>query len=320
MYKYVVKRLLLLIPILLGVTFVIFSIMALTPGDPGTLILGQNAPKTAIAELNHRLGYDRPFLARYATYIIDALRGDFGKSYITSKPVFREIFARFPTTLTLAFLGTLVSVIIGIPLGILSAVKQYSALDVASTMIAMVMGSIPGFWLGMLMILLFSLKLGWLPSYGVGGVEHYIMPALTVGVTSAAYKLRTTRATMLETVREDYIRTARAKGAPEKTVIWNHALRNALLPIITVVGIDFAALLGGTILTESVFAMPGLGMLMLTSIRMKDLPLVMAAVVFLAALFCISMLVVDIIYAYVDPRLRSRYVGAARARARARRG
>jgi ABC-type dipeptide/oligopeptide/nickel transport systems, permease components len=314
MYKYIVKRLLLLIPILLGVTLVIFSIMAMTPGDPGTLILGPNAPKTAIAKLNHQLGYDRPFIIRYLSYIADALHGDFGRSYMTNKPVFNEIFARFPTTLTLAFLGTLVSVLIGIPLGILSAVKQYSALDMTCTMIAMVMGSIPGFWLGMLMILFFSLKLGILPSYGIGGIANFIMPALTIGVTSAAYKLRTTRATMLETIREDYIRTARAKGAPEKTVIWNHALRNALLPIITVVGIDFAALLGGTILTESVFAMPGLGMLMLTSIRMKDLPVVMAAAVFLAALFCISMLIVDIIYAYVDPRLRSRYVGAGRSR------
>ena len=308
MYKYIAKRLLLLIPILLGVTFIIFSIMALTPGDPGTLILGPSAPRASIAQLNHELGFDRPFLARYVNYIVNALRGDFGRSYVSNKPVFKEIFARFPTTLKLAIAGTLVSVIIGIPLGILSAVKQYSALDISSTMIAMVMGSIPGFWFGMLMILLFSLKLGWLPSYGVGSFRNYVMPSLTLGVTSAAYLLRTTRSTMLETVREDYIRTARAKGAPEKVVIWTHALKNALLPIITTVGIDFAALLGGTILIESVFAMPGLGTLMLTSIRMKDIPQVMATVVFLSALFCIVMLCVDIVYAYVDPRLRSRYV------------
>jgi peptide/nickel transport system permease protein len=308
MYKYVAKRLLLLIPILLGVTLIIFSIMSLTPGDPGTLILGPNAPKTAVAQLNHELGFDRPFLVRYASYIVNALRGDFGRSYITNKPVFREIFARFPTTLALAALGTLVSVVIGLPLGILSAVKQYSALDVACTMVAMVMGSIPGFWLGMLMILLFSLQLGWLPSYGIGSFRNFVMPALTLGVTTAAYLLRTTRATMLETVREDYIRTARAKGAPEKVVIWTHALKNALLPIITTIGIDFASLLGGTILIESVFAMPGVGTLILTSIRMKDLPQVMAAAVFLAALFCIVMLLVDLVYAYVDPRLRSRYV------------
>lgn len=314
MYKYIAKRLLLLIPIMLGVTFIIFSIMSLTPGDPGTLILGPSAPKTSIAQLNHQLGFDKPFLIRYVDYIVNALRGDFGRSYITNKPVFNEIFARFPTTLLLAVFGTIASVLIGIPLGILSAVKQYSPLDIGSTMIAMVMGSIPGFWLGMLMILLFSLKLGWLPSYGIGGFRNFIMPVLTLGVTSAAYILRTTRATMLETIREDYIRTARAKGAPEKVVIWVHALKNALLPIITVVGIDFASLLGGTILIESVFAMPGVGSLMLTSIRMKDMPQVMATVLFLATLFCVVMLLVDIIYAYIDPRLRSRYVTVKRAR------
>jgi ABC-type dipeptide/oligopeptide/nickel transport systems, permease components len=307
MRRYIAKRLLLLIPILLGVTFIIFTIMSLTPGDPGTLILGPSATRESVAKLNHELGFDRPFLVRYASYVVDALRGDFGRSYITNKPVFAEIFARFPTTLWLAFLGTFVSVVIGIPLGILSAVRQYSFLDISSTLLAMVMGSLPGFWLGMLMILLFSLQLGWLPSYGVGDLRHFVMPALVLGITSAAYKLRTTRATMLETIREDYIRTARAKGVPERVVIWKHALRNALLPIITLVGIDFASLLGGTILTESVFAMPGVGMLMLSSIRMKDMPQVMATVVFLAALFCVAMLLVDIIYAYVDPRLRSRY-------------
>jgi ABC-type dipeptide/oligopeptide/nickel transport systems, permease components len=308
MYRYILKRLILLIPIILGVTFIIFSIMALTPGDPGTLILGPSASEASRAQLNHQLGFDKPFIVRYINYITNAVQGDFGKSYITNKPVFSEIFSRFPTTFLLAILGTFISVLIGIPLGVLSAVKQYSAMDTASTMIAMVMASIPGFWLGILMILLFSLTLGWLPSYGVGSFRNFVMPSLTLGVTSAAYKLRTTRATMLETIREDYIRTARAKGAPEKAVIWGHALKNALLPVITLVGIDFASLLGGTILIESVFAMPGVGTLMLNSIRTKDIPQVMATVIFLATLFCVAMLLIDIIYAYIDPRLRSRYI------------
>jgi ABC-type dipeptide/oligopeptide/nickel transport systems, permease components len=308
MYRYILKRLILLIPIILGVTFIIFSIMALTPGDPGTLILGPSASEASRAQLNHQLGFDKPFIVRYINYITNAVQGDFGKSYITKKPVFSEIFSRFPTTFLLAILGTFISVLIGIPLGVLSAVKQYSAMDTASTMIAMVMASIPGFWLGILMILLFSLTLGWLPSYGVGSFRNFVMPSLTLGVTSAAYKLRTTRATMLETIREDYIRTARAKGAPEKAVIWGHALKNALLPVITLVGIDFASLLGGTILIESVFAMPGVGTLMLNSIRTKDIPQVMATVIFLATLFCVAMLLIDIIYAYIDPRLRSRYI------------
>lgn len=308
MYRYVLKRLVLLIPIILGVTFIVFLIMALTPGDPGSLILGTSAPKDAIDKLNHELGFDKPFFSRFFSYISNALHGDFGKSYRTNKPVFDEIFARFPTTLMLAALGIMVSVIIGIPLGILSAVKQYSKLDIISTMIAMLMNAIPGFWLGLMLMIVFSLQLGILPSNGVETISGYILPTITLGVPSAAGIIRLTRSTMLETIRQDYIRTARAKGASEKKIIWKHALRNALMPVITVVGMDFGALLGGTILIESIFSIPGLGTLLLTAIRMKDIPQVMAAVIFLATLFCVIMLIVDLIYAYIDPRLRSRYV------------
>jgi len=307
MYKYILKRLILLIPIILGVTFIVFSIMALTPGDPGRLILGTSAPQEAIDQLNHELGFDEPFLVRYVDYIKDAVQGDFGNSYRTNKPVFDEIFSRFPTTLILAILGVLTSIIIGIPLGILSAVKQYSKLDIISTTAAMLMASVPGFWLGLMLIILFSLKLGWLPSNGIGSIANYILPTITLALPSAANIIRLTRSTMLETIRQDYIRTARSKGATEKIIIWKHALRNALLPVITVIGMDFGALLGGTILIESIFSIPGLGMLMLTAIRMKDIPQVMAAVLFLASLFCIIMLLVDLIYAYIDPRLRSQY-------------
>lgn len=308
MYRYIGKRLMLLVPILLGVTFIVFSIMSLTPGDPGRLILGQQAPPEAVEQLNHELGFDKPFLIRFANYVKNAVQGDFGRSYRTDKPVFEEIFLRFPTSLKLALFGVLSSVIIGIPLGILSAVKQYSAVDVLSTISAMFMASIPGFWLGLMMILLFSLKLGWLPSNGAGSIAHFVMPTITLAVPSAAGILRLTRSTMLETIRQDYIRTARAKGAAERTIIWKHSLKNALLPVITVVGMNFGFLLGGTILTEAVYSMPGIGTLMITAIRMKDIPQVMAAVIFLAALFCIIMLVVDLIYAYIDPRIRARYV------------
>lgn len=307
MYKYVLKRLALLIPIILGVTFIVFSIMSLTPGDPGRLILGTSAPQEAIDQLNHELGFDEPFLIRYLDYVKNAVQGNFGNSYRTNKPVFDEIFSRFPTTLKLAILGVLTSIIIGIPIGILSAVKQYSKLDIISTTAAMLMASVPGFWLGLMLIILFSLKLGWLPSNGIGSIANYILPTITLALPSAANIIRLTRSTMLETIRQDYIRTARSKGATEKTVIWKHALRNALLPVITVIGMDFGALLGGTILIESIFSIPGLGMLMLTAIRMKDIPQVMAAVLFLASLFCIIMLLVDLVYAYIDPRLRSQY-------------
>jgi peptide/nickel transport system permease protein len=307
MGRYVVKRLLLLIPIILGVTFIIFSIMALTPSSPGRLILGIQASEEAVAEKNHELGYDKPFLTRFVNYVKDGLKGDFGKSYLTSRPVVEEIANRFPTTLRLAICAVLTSVIIGVPLGILSAVKQYSALDLISTVTAMFMASVPGFWLGLMMMLLFSLKLGWLPVSGAGTWAHYVLPTLTLAIPSSASLLRLTRSTMLETIRQDYIRTARAKGATEGRVIFRHALKNALLPLITSVGMSFGGLLGGTVLIESVFSFPGLGSRMLEAIRDKDIPMVTGCTVFLAVLFCLIMLVVDLLYAYVDPRVKAQY-------------
>lgn len=307
MKKYFVKRILLLIPIILGVTFIIFSIMALTPSSPGRLILGLQASQEAVDAKNHELGYDKPYLIRFVNYVWDALHGDFGRSYMTDRPVFEEIFSRFPVTLKLAILAVITSVIIGVLLGILSAVKQYSALDLISTVTAMFMASVPGFWLGLMMMLLFSLKLGWLPVNGIGSLAHYVMPTLTLALPSSASLLRLTRSTMLETIRQDYIRTARSKGIKEKDVIFKHALKNALLPLITSVGMQFGGLLGGTVLIESVFSLPGLGTLMLTSIRNKDVPMVTGCVVFLALLFCFIMLVVDLLYAYVDPRIKAVY-------------
>ncbi|MDR1271624.1 MAG: ABC transporter permease [Clostridiales Family XIII bacterium] len=307
MHKYVIKRLLLLIPILLGVAFIVFSILSLTPGDPGTLILGETAPREAIEKLNEQLGFNKPFLVRFADYVIGALHGDFGTSYRSGLPVFQEIFARFSITLTIAVLAILTALFVGIPAGILSAVKQYSAADVISTVAAMLMAAIPGFWLGLMMIILFSLKLGWLPSYGVGSFAHYIMPTLILAIPCSAGLLRLTRTTMLETIRQDYIRTARAKGASETKVIWKHALKNALLPVITVAGMEFGALLGGTVIAEAVFSIPGVGMMLLTAIRMKDVPLVMASVIFLALLFCFIMLLIDLAHAFVDPRVKAMY-------------
>lgn len=307
MSKYIIKRVFLLLPIMLGVTFLVFSIISLTPGDPGTIILGQSATRESIDQLNHELGFDKPFLIRYLNYIVNAVKGDFGNSYRSDKPVFREIFSRFPTTLKLAIGAIGMAILIGVPIGILSAVKQYSILDTTSMITAMFMASVPQFWLGLIGILIFSLKLGWLPSTGIATLKHYIMPVITLSLPCAASVLRLTRSAMLETIRQDYIRTARAKGAPERTVIWKHALRNALLPVITVVGINFGYLLGGTVLIESVFGIPGVGTLTITSIRMKDIPQTTASVLFLALIYCVMMLIVDISYAYVDPRIKARY-------------
>ena len=305
MGKYVIKRLLLLIPILLGVSFIIFTIMNMIPGDVASLVLGDNAPLSARQELT--LGLDKPFWLRYVDYVWNAVHGNFGLSYRTRTPVFTEIFSRFPTTMKLAAGAMLLSVAIGVPLGILSAVKQYSALDVINSVTAMFFSSIPAFWLGLLSILLFALKLGWLPSNGADTMKSFILPIVTLALPGAAEILRLTRSTMLEVIRQDYIRTARAKGASSMVVIWKHALKNALLPVITVAGMHFGALLGGSVITESVFAMPGVGTLAIDAIRSKDTPQVMAAVLMLAALFCIIMLIVDLLYAFIDPRIRSRY-------------
>ena len=307
MGKYILKRLLLMIPILLGITFIIFSIMNMIPGDTASVILGDNAPQEAREQLEEELGLNRPFLVRYGSYVLNALRGDFGQSYRTRANVFDEIFQRFPTTLKLASGAMLLAVLIGIPLGILSAVRQYSLLDALSSVTAMLLASVPAFWLGMLAILLFALKLRLLPSNGDDSLRHFILPVITLSLPGAAEILRLTRSTMLETIRQDYIRTARSKGVPEKKVIWKHALRNALLPVVTSMGMNFGASLGGAVIVETVFGMPGLGMLIVESIRQKDSPVVMAATLFLAVLFCLVMLVVDILYAYIDPRIKAKY-------------
>ena len=307
MHKYVLKRILLLIPVLLGVSLLVFAIMSLTPGDPAQLILGENAPKEAVLKLREEMGLNDPFFMQYFRFVKNAIMGDFGRSYTTGREVFGEIFARFPNTLILAVIGIIISVCIGIPIGIISATRQYSFLDSFSMVIALLGVSMPVFWLGLMLILTFSVKLGWLPSGGFDGLKSIILPAVTLGVGSAAIITRMTRSSMLEVIRQDYIRTARAKGVAEKVVINTHALKNALIPIITVVGLQFGHLLGGAVLTESVYSWPGVGRLMVDAIRQKDTPTVLAAVVFLAAAFSVVNLLVDILYAYVDPRIKSQY-------------
>lgn len=308
MYKYVIKRILMVIPILLGVTILVFTIINFIPGDPGRMILGISAEQSDVDKLNHELGYDKPFATRLATYIVKVVtKFDFGNSYMTNEPVIKEIAANFKYTFKFTLLGTALYVLIGIPLGVMSAIKQYSALDNVMRVMAMLIASFPGFWLGMLGILVFSLKLGWLPSNGVDTWSHYVLPVTIFGVSNAASLLRLTRTTMLEAIRQDYVRTARAKGASERTVIWKHAFKNVMLPLIMTVGVSFGSMMGGTVLTETIFSMPGLGNLALTAMRSKDIPLVMATTLFLSAIFCLMVLLVDIISAFADPRVKAKY-------------
>lgn len=308
MGKFILKRLLYMIPVLLGVAFLVFAILSLTPGDPGTIILGITAKPEDIASLNEQFGYNKPFLIRFFSYIKDiVLHFNLGVSYQTREPVINDIMAKFPNTLKLTIFSMSLSAIIGISFGIISAVKQYSALDHICVVTALVFACIPGFWLGLMLMMLFSLKLGWLPSYGAESLKNFILPTLTVSMTSAAGLLRLTRLAMLETIRQEYIRTAKAKGASKKRIIIKHALRNALMPVVTTLGTSFGASLGGAIIAETVFAMPGMGTLITTAIRQKDIPMVMGSTLFLAVLFSLIILLVDILYAVIDPRIMDKY-------------
>ncbi|MDR1471448.1 MAG: ABC transporter permease [Synergistaceae bacterium] len=307
MSGYIARRVLMLVPMLLAIIFIVYGIMSLTPGDPAQLILGTRASPEAIAGLRHEMGFDKPFVVRYGEYVAKAARGDFGNSWRTGRPVFQVIAGRFPTTIKLSLAAVVLAVLVGVPLGVLAAVKQYSIFDVIGTTIAMFMASIPGFWFGLMAILFFSLKLRLLPSNGADSLKHYILPAVTLAIPVAASLLRLTRTTMLETIRQDYIRTARAKGQTEGKVIFRHALKNALLPVVTATGMEFGGLLGGVVTIETVFSINGVGMLIIDAIRMKDIPQVTGCAIFLAASFMILMLFVDILYAYIDPRIKASY-------------
>ncbi len=309
MIKFIARRLVMMVPVLLGVSFVIFSMMYFTPGDPADAILGDMATAEDKEMFHEEHGLNDPFLTQYINYIKGViLEGDLGTSYTTKQPVTIEIVERFPTTLKLAGVSVVISVIIGIVCGIISATRQYSIFDHFCTVISMIGVSMPNFWQGMMMIILFSVYLGWFPPSGFSSPIYWVLPALTIGTSSAANIMRMTRSSMLEVIRQDYIRTARAKGQKESVVIWKHALKNALIPIITVVGLSFGRLLGGAVVTESVFSIAGIGKLMVDAIKVKNYPLVQGGILFLAAVMCVVNLCVDILYAFADPRIRSQYV------------
>lgn len=304
MARYLVKRLLFIIPALLIITFVVFFILSLMPSTPGRIILGIQATEEQVEYINEQLGYNRPLLVRYGEFLFNAVRGEFGESYISSRPVIDMLTAKMPVTIRMAVMSIVLVALLGIPLGILSAIKPGSVLDNCLTTLAMIFASVPTFWLGLMLMLLFSRILGWLPSSGVGTWKHYVMPTATLVLPSMAYISRLTRATMLETIGQDYVRTAKAKGAGKSRIMFLHALRNALMPVVTSLGMSFAHLLGGTVIIEVVFGLPGLGNEILQAINKKDIPVVLAAVVILATAFMVIMLVVDVLYALINPRVR----------------
>jgi peptide/nickel transport system permease protein len=282
--------------------------MSITPGDPGRAILGTSAPQADIDAYNDALGYNLPFPQKYFNYLSDMIiHQDFGISYLTKQQVFQEIWPRFLETIKLAFLGVIISAVIGIPFGIYAAVKQYTLMDTIPSLVAFFMAAFPSFVLGLLFLYFFSLKLNWLPSYGTGSIEHYIMPALAISIPPAAQNMRFTKSSMLEAIRQDYVRTARAKGAAERTVIWKHALRNALLPVVTQIGLSLGVLIAGAVVAEKIFSIPGIGSLIVDRIAYKDEPVIIAGTILISICFTLVMLLVDIIYAFIDPRIRAKY-------------
>jgi len=308
MIKFILKRLALMIPVILGVTFLIFAIMSFTPGDPAAIILGAEGTPEQIAALHVKLGLDDPFLLRFFNYVKDIVTHfDFGTSYINGREVKMDIIQRFGYTLKIALLSMVFSIGFGVPLGIIAANNRNTWKDNASMTVALVGISMPTFWFGLMLSIVLALKLKLLPPSGVGSLANYIMPCLAVSMSGIAGMARQTRSSMLEVIRADYITTARAKGQNERAITYKHALRNALIPVVTQAGTTFGMLMCGTLVSETVFSIPGLGTYMVTAIKSRDYPAIQGAVIFVAIAFSLVMLLVDIIYAVVDPRIRAQF-------------
>jgi len=302
--QYIIRRLLIMIPVLLGVSLIIFTMVRVIPGDPAIILAGPHANKEQVDQIRTQLGLDRHPVVQYFSFLGDLVQGDLGRSTRTGLPVTREIMARLPNTVVLALTAIILASFLGVLTGIIAGVKQNSIFDHLSMMIALFGLSMPVFWLGLMLMLLFSIQLGWLPSVGAESWKHLILPAITLGANSTAIIARMTRSSMLEVIRVDYIRTARAKGLTEKMVIWRHALKNALIPVVTVIGLQTGTLLGGAVLTEIVFAWPGIGRLLVEAILSRDYPVVQGLVLLVAIIFIFINLFVDILYSYLDPRIR----------------
>lgn len=324
MLRYALGRVLLMIPVMIGITAIVFGLLQIIPGDPAVVLLGQNATAEGVAQMRHALGLDQPVWVQLAHYMERLLRGDLGRSIFKEDPVSQLVFSHLPATIELALSAMVISIVIGIPLGVLAAVRRGSLADTGSMLFAQVGVSVPVFWLGIMLMLWFSVQLDWLPAIGRGApllsavgaalsgrpsvlidsIAHLILPAFTLGVLGSAVISRMTRSSVTEALRQDYIRTARAKGLVGWVVVYRHAFRNALLPVISVLGLQFGTLLGGAVVTETIFGWPGVGQLVVGAISQRDIPLVQGSVLIVALLFSLVNLGVDLLYAWVDPRVR----------------
>ncbi|HEX6774642.1 MAG TPA: nickel ABC transporter permease [Methylomirabilota bacterium] len=305
MKSYMLRRLWQAVLVLFGVSFVVFMILHLT-GDPAALLLPPDATAEDVARFRTAMGFDDPWIIQYLRFLKGAVQGNFGESLRHGEPAMHLVVERLPATFQLAGAGLLLALCLAIPAGIISAVKRNTVIDYFSTVVALLGQAMPTFWLGIMLILVFSVRLNWLPSSGRGDLQHLVLPAITLGLFTTARITRLTRSGMLEVLGQDYIRTARAKGVSEQPVVWKHALKNASIPIVTIIGIELGTLLGGSVITETIFAWPGVGRLSVQAIFNRDYPVVQAAVFILASTFVIVNFMVDLAYTWLDPRIRFR--------------
>lgn len=306
MFSYVLRRLIQAIPVIIGVSLITFILMIMVPGDPVQKLLGQRASPEAVAELRRNMGLDAPYWQQYVTMMGNIAKGDLGRSIVTREPVLREFGNRLPVTMKLALLAMVFATVIGVVTGIISALKQNSLLDRVAMFLTLTGISVPVFWYALIVILIVIFQWRWIPQTGIGdgSLKFYLLPAFVLGTRAAAFIARITRSALLETIRQDYIRTARAKGVRERVITWKHAMRNVMIPVVTVIGLDLASFIDGAYLTEYVFNIPGMGRYGLVSLLNRDLPVMLPLVIYTAVLFIVANLLVDLLYAAIDPRIR----------------
>lgn len=309
MLKFVLKKLFMIIPTMLGIILLVFIINKLTPGDPVAMMLGSDYTQEQYDQTREELGLDEPILVQFFNYVKGIVtKLDLGTSYATKRPVSTEIKSRIVVSLKLGLLSTLLTVVVGIPFGVISATKQYSVLDYSTTFLSLFFSAVPNFWLSMMLILLFSLTLKWVPASGLDSLSAYIIPMISTSVACISQVTRQTRSSMLEVIRQDYIRTAKAKGLSQISIIYKHALKNALIPVITIVGMQIGMIFGGSAVIEAIHNIPGMGTLLLSAIGNRDYPTIQSIVLVISAMVCVMNVIVDIVYGFVDPRIRAQYV------------
>lgn len=308
MFKYIIKRILLIFPVVIGITLFIYLLLALAPGDPVSMILGTDATPEQIAEVRSQLGLDANVFIRYINYMSSALRGDLGNSWLNSKPVVNDFLERFPNTLALAFSSLSITIVFGLTLGTIAAVWQNKPIDGITLILALLFASMPTFWFGLMMQILFALKLNWFPAMGIGSIKHLVLPAFALSLGTIANQIRMTRSSMLDVINMNYVRTARSKGAGEFRVIFHHVIRNGLMPVVTNWGLTFATAFGGTIISETVFSIPGISSFLINAVKVRDVPVVMGTVIIVSIIVAVINLVIDLIYAFIDPRVKHGYI------------